>query len=587
MPRRWALPLRRSALRNFSRYWRRPHNAFCELRTVQRHQSLVDHASGQVVYHRASPGGILAGIQNSSDAKKVVADMTSTLLSTVEQFRTEAANRPREEKSQLGQFLTPPDVAGLVASLFQPLRPGASVRLLDPGAGVGSLTAAFVNWLLQQEHHPASVEIVAVELDDTLVPLLAQTLRACETLTANVGISLRAQVVHRDFLKLCEEEMSLFTTTGVLKPFTHAILNPPYRKINAESQERELLSKRGIEVSNIYAGFVALTTLLLGDGGELSAITPRSFCNGTYFKDFRQKFFSSMSLEAAHVFVSRQKAFSGDAVLQENLIFAARKTKARSPLVTVSTSDGPESAHTKNPVPYTTVIAPNDREMVIHLPADESGLNAMEFVSGLPSRLTTLGIAVSTGPVVDFRAKQFLLSELNERSVPLLYPTNLSHDEIEWPRRGKKPQAIVVAPETTWSLVPTGNYVLTKRFTSKEEKKRIVARVLEADHFPHYKLVGLENHLNYFHANGKGLDADLAFGLAAYLNSSVVDVYFRQFNGHTQVNAGDLRMMRYPDITKLRELGKAAQENRAAMYEQDWLDDLIPRVIQTNLPKTA
>ena len=94
-------------------------------------------------------------------------------------------------------------------------------------------------------------------------------------------------------------------------------------------------------------------------------------------------------------------------------------------------------------------------------------------------------------------------------------------------------------------------------------------------------LVGFENHLNYFHSGGKGLDADLAFGLAAYLNSSIVDLYFRQFNGHTQVNAGDLRMMRYPGLKELQLLGQAAQKDRASMYDQKRVDELVRRTIQT------
>ena len=509
--------------------------------------------------------------------------MTSTQLTAdVERLRAEAASRPRKEKAKLGQFLTPLGVANLVASLFQPLTPSAHIRLLDPGAGVGSLTVAFVNWLVQQECRPTSVEIVAVELDDTLIPLLTEALKSCEALATNVGIPLRTHTAHADFLKLCNDEADLFMARGILKGFTHAILNPPYRKIGSDSLERELLSRRGIEVSNIYAGFVALATMLLADGGELSAITPRSFCNGTYFKDFRRQFFSSMALEAAHVFVSRQKAFSQDAVLQENVIFSARKTKTTPNNVSVHTSEGPESSRTENLVPYSTVLPPTDRDMVIHLPADEVGIRAMEFIGGLPARLETLGLTVSTGPVVDFRARNFLLDELNERSVPLLYPTHFSREGIEWPKPGRKPNAIKVAPETTWSLVPTGgNYVLVKRFTSKEEKKRIVARVLEADRFPEYPFVGLENHLNYFHSSGNGVDADLAFGLAAYLNSTVVDVYFRQFNGHTQVNAGDLRMMRYPDITSLRLLGETAKQERAAMYDQQKVDELVRQTIQT------
>jgi adenine-specific DNA-methyltransferase len=50
----------------------------------------------------------------------------------------------------------------------------------------------------------------------------------------------------------------------------------------------------------------------------------------------------------------------------------------------------------------------------------------------------------------------------------------------------------------------------------------------------------------------------LAYGLAAYLNSSFVDKNFRSFNGHTQVNATDLKQMRYPSKSVLESLGNWA-----------------------------
>ena len=68
--------------------------------------------------------------------------------------------------------------------------------------------------------------------------------------------------------------------------------------------------------------------------------------------------------------------------------------------------------------------------------------------------------------------------------------------------------------------------------------------------------VGFENHLNYFHIRGGGLDEPLARGLAAYLNSTVLDQCFRLFSGHTQVNATDLRTLRYPSRTMLQRLGE-------------------------------
>jgi adenine-specific DNA-methyltransferase len=98
-------------------------------------------------------------------------------------------------------------------------------------------------------------------------------------------------------------------------------------------------------------------------------------------------------------------------------------------------------------------------------------------------------------------------------------------------------------------------YLLTKRFTSKEERRRLVACLFDPDSVEAGWL-GFENHLNYFHANGRGLDRNLAVGLFAFLNSTVVDQYFRCFSGHTQVNASDLRKLPYPDRDTLLTIGR-------------------------------
>ncbi|MGH9202879.1 MAG: hypothetical protein ACRD2A_16770 [Vicinamibacterales bacterium] len=103
-------------------------------------------------------------------------------------------------------------------------------------------------------------------------------------------------------------------------------------------------------------------------------------------------------------------------------------------------------------------------------------------------------------------------------------------------------------------LVPRGYYVVTKRFSSKEERRRLVAAVYDPD-LVDAPNVGFENHINYFHRDGHGLAKDEAYGLAAFLNSEPIDRYFRQFNGHAQVNANDLRSLRYPRREALRDLG--------------------------------
>lgn len=143
---------------------------------------------------------------------------------------------------------------------------------------------------------------------------------------------------------------------------------------------------------------------------------------------------------------------------------------------------------------------------------------------------------------------------------------------MSWPKtNSRKPNAIVCDEMTRQLLVPSEVYVLVKRFTSKEERRRVVACIYDPDKLA-TTYVGFENHLNYFHVNGGGLSMNLAKGLAAFLNSTVVDLYFRRFSGHTQVNATDLRALRYPSIVELESLG-ASIDNPAT--DQREIDEIV------------
>ncbi|MFQ5343058.1 MAG: SAM-dependent methyltransferase, partial [Anaerolineae bacterium] len=53
------------------------------------------------------------------------------------------------------------------------------VRLLDAGAGVGTLTAAFVEEGCRRDVHPRSISVVAYELDPLLAEYLHSTLIEC------------------------------------------------------------------------------------------------------------------------------------------------------------------------------------------------------------------------------------------------------------------------------------------------------------------------------------------------------------------------------------------------------------------------
>jgi adenine-specific DNA-methyltransferase len=106
-------------------------------------------------------------------------------------------------------------------------------------------------------------------------------------------------------------------------------------------------------------------------------------------------------------------------------------------------------------------------------------------------------------------------------------------------------------------LLPAGDYVLVKRCSAKEEPRRVSAALLAAGDLPG-PTVAIENHLNVLHQGGGPLDRELALGLTAFLNTRAVDQHVRLFSGHTQINAGDLRALRYPSPELLRAAGRAA-----------------------------
>lgn len=478
-----------------------------------------------------------------------------SLIERIDLLRLDATRRLNPvQQAEMGQFLTPAPTAYLLASMFD--IPGSSIRLLDPGAGIGSLLAAFVWRVCYLERRPEYLSITAYEIDPTLTEYLSDTIKMCEAECTRVGIHFTAEILNQNFIEAGVNMLEDELFSSALREFDCAVLNPPYRKIQKKSEYRRILSRVKIETSNLYTAFVWLTSRLLVPGGQLAAITPRSFCNGFYFKNFRKAFLETMRFRQIHTFESRNQAFKDDGVLQENVIFHAVKTKTDDAEVEIIRSVEPkDKAPTVRRIAHFQLIQPTDPNLYIRIVIDSLGQQVAKRMAIFSCTLEELGLSVSTGRVVDFRSTEFLRVIPAKDTVPLLYPGHLVNRSIVWPKLDyRKPNAIVACPESEDLLVPSGIYVLTKRFTSKEERRRIVAAVFHPNQYPHSK-IGFENHLNYYHCNGASLPEKLACGLAAFLNSTLVDEYFRQFNGHTQVNCTDLRSLKYPNCEQLEALG--------------------------------
>ena len=258
-------------------------------------------------------------------------------------------------------------------------------------------------------------------------------------------------------------------------------------------------------------------------------------------------------------------AFKRDEVLQENVILHGVRLDStprnpRAPFVISSSqgvSDLNESRRRKTILEEAVDL--DDRDCVLRLPVSEEDSRVLDLVDSWPNTLTSLGLAISTGPVVPFRAKDLVKREgqVPESHVPLLWMNHVRPMQVTWPLQRHKPEYIK-RQGAEKLLLPNRNYVLLRRFTAKEEVRRLSAAPYVARYMP-IPEVGLENHLNYIYRKAGTLSDNEAWGLAALYNSRLLDTYFRCLNGHTQVNATELRAMPLPERDFIVELGERVQ----------------------------
>lgn len=409
-------------------------------------------------------------------------------------------------KSKFGQYMTSNVIAEFMASLFSDIN--ADTRLLDCGAGIGSLTVAATKKL----KNISSVDLWEID------PIMQ------DQLELNMQIlQVPFSIYKQDFIFGAVE--NLLSNKG--ERYTHAIINPPYKKINSNSAHRKELRKVGIETVNLYSAFLALTILLMESEGQIVAIIPRSFCNGPYYKPFRELILKECSIEHIHIFESRDTAFKDDDVLQENIIIKLVKGKQTLSVEISQSTNQNFNDYQSKAIPFSEVIKPNDPELFLRINTNNQSQDENNKI--FSDQLSELGLAVSTGPIVSHRMREFLEQYPQTDTVPLFYPHHFVNKQLQYPKDHKKPNAIRFAPETQkWLMPNNGFYVIVRRFSAKEEKRRIVANVINPNEIDK-EWIGFDNCWNVFHIKKHGFDYETAMGLACFLNSTVLDDYFRIF----------------------------------------------------------
>lgn len=457
-------------------------------------------------------------------------------------------------RQAIAQVFTPPAVARFMAARVGMIK--SDFHFVDAGAGVGVLAAALCERIAQLGTS-RRVRVQLFETDPCVTALLRETMDECQRVLEACGHQLSYSIHAEDFVSR-RRALSLFGASAPLDLIDAVIMNPPYFKLAKDSPQARAFVDIVHGQPNIYSLFMAAAVEWLRPGGDLVAITPRSFCNGLYFREFRRWLLERMSLRQVHLFESRRAAFRDAEVLQESIITVATRAVTQSPTVLVSASWGADltdieaQAHAAG-----RVVDRSAGDYVIRLPTSSSDLGVMRVVESWPASFAARRFRISTGPVVSFRATKFLLASTDHpEAVPLLSMHNIRPFATVWPlTKGRKPVAFRACEEAASLLLPAQNYVIVRRFSAKEEVRRLTASVFLPSQDERLKPLAIENHLNYVTHRDRELSESEAHGLAALFNSALLDRYFRILSGNTQVNATEIRSMPFPELSTISRIG--------------------------------
>lgn len=481
------------------------------------------------------------------------------------------------KKKSLGQFFTDPVIADYMASLI--IKPETeTIRILDAGAGEANLTFSAALRCLELGYK--FVYTVLYEIDESLKENIEAKLNKIQDLFKEHSGSFSYQVNYKDFI------LSRPDKDSSVQKFDIAIINPPYFKYSVKDSP---YSKAAADLykgdPNIYASFMAVTLSCLKNSGQMISITPRSFTNGLYFKGLRSYLLNNAALRLIHIFKFRDKLFKTDntSVLQENIICQFIKGSSVENII-VRSSDCSANINKADEQTYSAnlIIDSSNKESLIRIPESTEEAKILKEAENLETTFSKAGYFISTGPVVEFRTKEYTSENTNEHnSVPLYRPHNIIPPKADWTGEHKKDLSFKLNDKHEKHTLKNKNYVLLKRFSSKDEKRRLISAAYLADSHK-CDFVGFANKTNYIGlANGEELLELEAFGLASVFNSLFMDKYFRSISGNTQVNATEVRVMKFPSREQIIEIGKQVQ--KLDEYDIVKVDSIVNSVIKVNL----
>ena len=460
-----------------------------------------------------------------------------------------------EEGVRIGRFFTKKETARLMASMLPLDEDRAAYTVLDPGAGTGILSAAIVEEICKRCRYAKRIFLTCYENNPDFLPLLEDNLeRIRKKARHDYGVKLYVTVYGENYITESQNHYTVTLFDTVEDKFDIIICNPPSELISKDSEEAARVGGvTQVKINSAYL-FAKLASAHLEEGGRLVIMLPTAVASASALSEYRKEMARKLSLEKIHLFIGKQKNQKRAVPLKKTVILSYFKGE-KPDKISVSTSTdwgSPARTHKLDPLDYDFIVDKEDGSLTLPKSAEDARI--VKYLSTFPETVSSLGLKVSTGLVLDSRCESMLLSSPAEGCVPLIRPSAIIGGQIRFPQPKGNQYIAAINPRL---FQKNKNLLIIKRVPARSDGRFVNSGIYLAAQLPAYKYVSTHNKVNYIDTKDptEEISAKLLFGLFALLNSTIYDRYISIASKSGQVNAKELRDIPLPGRNIIENIG--------------------------------
>ncbi len=456
------------------------------------------------------------------------------------------AQKLMHERQKLGQFFTPINTALKFVDFFNYKTNKTKIKICEPACGTAILSAAFIEKLCTF-NKVSAIELTCYEIDDSILNYTNLVLQKLKDYCEHNGVSFNYSLINKDFIL---ENKHIFDDDVNNGYYDVVISNPPFFKLNNYDNRVKIAQKIIFGLPNIYTIFYYISTKIVKNNGHLLFLIPRSFCSGSFFKQYRNQFVDYIKFNKIFHFAADNKIFDSHSVLYEFILLHSQKKKATTYNIKISHADKIDNI-TNITYNYRFNINTN----LLPLAASKKDLAILKKIGKFNNTLKSLGFNVIYKQLIITEVENKLTSISDKNTIPVIWLHNIESKKFIFPMDYKYPNYIKNSKKIKQYTIPNKNYIFFRRYNNNDYITRIKSAVY-LRYIKFYDELAIDRLVGVLYTENADITEETYIGISEYINSEFVNSYFRMINGIINVTGDMILDLPVPDISVLNKMGR-------------------------------